>query len=81
MSWWAVVLAWLGLLNGLAAALTALVALNRVLRPLLEIERYAQDTLDAGLGIARNLEGIGEAVRTRELVTALQRAVRTGTGT
>ena len=75
MTWWVAVLAWLGLANGLAALLTALVALNRVLRPLREIERYADDTLAAARGIVRNLEGIDEVVRTRELVTALQRAV------
>jgi len=75
VTWWVAVLAWLGLANGLAALLTALVALNRVLRPLREIERYADDTLAAARGIVRNLEGIDEVVRTRELVTALQRAV------
>jgi len=75
---WVALLAWFGLLNGLAAAVTALIALNRVLRPLLQIERYAQDTLDAGLGISRNLEGIDQALRTRELVTALRRAVGPG---
>jgi hypothetical protein len=78
MSPWIVALVWFGLLNGLAALLTALIALNRVLGPLLQIERYARDTLEAGLGIARNLEGIDEALRTRELVIALQRAVGTG---
>ena len=75
MSWWVALLAWLGLANGLAACVTALVALNRVLRPLREIERYADDILDAGLGIARNLDGVDEAVRTRELVTALREAL------
>ena len=76
MSWWIVVLAVLGLLNGAAAAVTALVALNRVLRPLREIERYAEDTLAAARGIERNLDGIGEALRTRELVLALREAGR-----
>ena len=75
MSWWVVLLAWFGLLNGLAAAVTALVGLNRVLRPLREIERYAGDTLAAGLGIARNLDGVDEAVRTRDLVLALRHAL------
>jgi hypothetical protein len=76
VSWWVVVLAVLGLLNGVAAAVTTLVALNRVLRPLREIERYAEDTLAAARGILRNLEAIDEAVRTRELATALREAVR-----
>jgi hypothetical protein len=78
VSWWVVVLAWLGLANGLAAAAAGLVALNRVLRPLREIERYADDTLEAARGIERNLEGIGEALRTRSLVAALRDAVGGG---
>ena len=75
MSWWAVLLAWLGLLAGLGAALTALVALNRVLRPLGEISRYAEETLEAARGIERHLEEGGELLRTRDLVAGLQGAV------
>jgi len=78
VSWWVVVLAWLGLVNGLAAALTALVALNRVLRPLGEVSRYAEETLEAARGVGRHLEGGDELLRTRELVTALQHAVGGG---
>ena len=75
MSWWVALLAWLGLANGLAAAATALAALNRVLRPLREIDRYAADTLDAARGSERNLDGVDEALRTRDLVSALRGAV------
>ena len=50
-----------------------LMLLNRVLRPLREIKRYADDVLEAGLGIARNLDGLDEAVTTRDLATALPR--------
>lgn len=50
-----------------------MVLLNRVLRPLREIERYADDILTAGLGIARNLDGIDEAAATRDLAAALPR--------
>jgi len=75
VSWWAVLLAWLGLLAGLSAALTALVALNRVLRPLGEISRYAEDTLEAAHGIERHLDEGGELLRTRDLVAGLERAV------
>ena len=45
--------------------------LNRVLRPLREIKRYADGILEAGLGIARNLDGVDEAVTTRDLAVAL----------
>jgi len=75
VSWWAVLLAWLGLLAGLSAALTALVALNRVLRPLGEISRYAEETLEAARGIERHLDEGGELLRTRDLVAGLERAV------
>jgi hypothetical protein len=47
------------------------ILLHRVLRPLREVKRYTDDILEAGLAISRNLEGIGEALTTRELATAL----------
>jgi hypothetical protein len=75
VSWWVAVLAWIGLANGLTAAVTALVGLNRVLRPLHEIERYAGDTHAAVGGIERNLGGVEEALRTRDLVAGLRRAI------
>jgi hypothetical protein len=42
-----------------------------VVRPLLEIKRYASDTLEAGVGIATNLDGVDELGRTRELANAV----------
>lgn len=60
-----------GLFVGLLIVPTVLVLLNRVLRPLIEIERYSGDILEAGLGIARNLDGVDEALRTRELAQAV----------
>lgn len=50
-----------------------LLLLNRVLRPLREIKRYSDDILTAGLGIACNLDGIDEAVTTRDLAALLPR--------
>lgn len=67
----AVLLAWIGLGLGLAAALWVVALFNRVVGPALEIKRYADRILEAGLGIARNLDGVDEAVRTRELATAV----------
>ena len=46
--------------------------LHRTARPALEIRRYADDVHDSALGIARNLDGVGELARTRELVAALE---------
>lgn len=65
------VLAWIGLALGAVILLVVVALFNRVLRPLRETQRYADDILEAGLGIARNVDGIDEAVRTRELATAV----------
>jgi hypothetical protein len=55
---------------GLVVVVAAL--LHRTLRPALEIRRYADEVLDAGLGISSNLDGLGELARTRELVGELR---------
>ena len=67
----AAILAWVGLALGLAVAVLVVGLFNRVLRPLLEIDRYAQDILEAGVQIAKNLDDADEIVRTRELATAV----------
>ena len=71
----------IGLALLLGVAVAVLVLLNRVLRPLREIKRYADDILAAGLGIASNLDGADEAVHTRELVVELPAFVRDRFGT
>ena len=67
----AAILAWIGLALGLVVAVLVLGLFNRVLRPLLEIDRYAQAILDAGVKIAKNLDDADEIMRTRELATAV----------
>jgi len=67
----AVVLAWVGLALGLVILVVVVVLFDRILRTALEIRRYSEDILVAGVGIARNLDGVDEAVRTRDLATAL----------
>ncbi|MBA3788639.1 MAG: hypothetical protein H0X21_08100 [Actinobacteria bacterium] len=71
MSTTVVVFAWIGLALGLVVALLVVWLFDRVVRPALEIERYSRAILDAGLGITRNLDGVDEAVRTRDLATAV----------
>lgn len=44
---------------------------NRVVQPAGEIDRYAQDILDAGSAIAENLEGLAELDQTHALATAV----------
>jgi hypothetical protein len=65
------VLAIVGLVLGLAVLLVVLMLFNRVVLPALEIDRYAKRILDAGLGIAGNVDGVDELRRTRELATAV----------
>jgi len=66
-----VVFAWIGLALGLVVALVVVWLFDRIIRPALEIERYSRAILDAGLGITRNLDGVDEAVRTRDLATTV----------
>jgi hypothetical protein len=74
-----VVLALVGLALGLVVLTVVLGLFYRVLRPVWEIGRYAEDTLAAGLGIARNLDGLDEINRTRELGAGLARGTGAGT--
>jgi hypothetical protein len=65
------VLAWIGLALGLVVAVLVVGLFNRVMRPALEIRSYADDILEAGLGIARNVDGLTELAQTQRLATAL----------
>ena len=65
------ILAWIGLALGLVVAVVVVLLFNRIVRPALEIDRYASDILDAGVQIAGNLDDAGEIARTRELATAV----------
>ncbi len=67
----AAILAWLGLALGLVIAVVVVVLLHSVVRPVLEIRRYAEDILQAGVGIATNLDGVDELAHTRDLATAV----------
>ena len=67
----AAILAWIGLALGLVVAILVVGLFNRVLRPLQEIDASAQDILDAGVQIAKNLDDADEILRTRELATAV----------
>ena len=76
MSTWLLVLTWIGLAALLFVAAQVLILLNRVLRPLREIKQNADEILEYGLRIAKNLDGADEIVRTRELASALPALVR-----
>ncbi len=65
------VLAIIGLALGLVVAGLVVALFNRVVRPALEIQRYADDILQAGLGIGRNVDGLTELGQTQRLATAV----------
>jgi len=64
-------LAWTGLAAGAGVLGVVVTLFERVVRPAGEIDRYASDILDAGLAIARNLDGADELERTAELARAV----------
>jgi len=65
------VLSLIGLALGLALLLVVLALFNRVVRPIFEIDRYAKDILDGGIGIAKGVEGVDELAKTRDLVNTV----------
>jgi hypothetical protein len=71
MSTGSVVLAIVGLILLLVVALVVLHLLESLRRPLVEIDAYAADILTAGVGIARNLDGVEQLAHTRELGMAV----------
>jgi hypothetical protein len=63
----AAILAWIGLALGLVIAVLVVVLFNRIVRPAQEIDGYASDILEGGVGIARNLDDVDQLARTLEL--------------
>ena len=59
--------AWAGLGAGVGVLGVVVALFARIMEPAAEIDRYADDILDAGLGIARNLDGADELAQTLEL--------------
>ena len=48
---------------------TVLLLANRVMRPAIEIERYADDILEHGVGLTENLAPVPAIIETRDLVS------------
>jgi hypothetical protein len=70
--WW-----WLGNLALLLLVPVILLLANRVIRPAIEVQRYAGDILDNGVVLAGNLDPVPALADTRDLVaTAKSQAVR-----
>ena len=71
MSTGSIVLAWIGIVLLLVIAIVVWALLENVRRPLWEIDAYASDILDAGVGIATNLDAVEQLAHTHELGTAV----------
>lgn len=65
------ILALLGLAIGLLLALVVVALFNRVVSAAVEIDAYSADILDAGVAISRNLDGVDELARTRDLAVSV----------
>lgn len=65
------VLAWIGLALGVVVLGAVIVLFSRVLRPAREIDAYAGHILEAGIGIATNLDAVDDLARTRSLGSAV----------
>ncbi len=72
------VLWWIGnLLLFLVVAPVVILLANRVLRPTMEINTYANDVLEHGVALTGTLDALPKLERTRELAgTARQSATR-----
>ena len=57
----------------LVVALIVVALFNRTVRPALSIDGYADDILQGGLGINRNLDALEDLERTRELTARVAR--------
>jgi hypothetical protein len=65
------VLAWIGLGLGLVVAVVVVKLFTNVMTAALEIRRYADAILTAGVGIATNLDGVEQLERTKQLTGAV----------
>jgi len=65
------ILALVGLVLGVVVLGVVVALFSRVLGPAREIDAYARDILEHGLGIARNVDGVDELDRTGELGRAV----------
>lgn len=65
------ILALIGLTIGLLLALVVVALFNRVIGAAVEIDGYSADILDAGVAISRNLDGVDELARTRDLAVSV----------
>ncbi len=61
---------WIGNIALLALVPVILLLANRVIRPALEIQRYADDILEHGVNLTGNLDPVPAVADTRDLVSA-----------
>jgi hypothetical protein len=65
------ILSLIGLAVGIFVLVTVVSMFNRIVRPALEIDGYAEDILQGGVGIAKGVDGVDELAKTRDLVISV----------
>lgn len=65
------ILSLIGLAVGVFVLVTVVSMFNRIVRPALEIDGYAKDILEGGVGIAKGVDGVDELAKTRDLATSV----------
>ncbi len=69
--WW-----WLGNIILIAVVAPVLVLfLNKVMRPIREIDHYVQDVLEHGVALTQTLDDVPKLVRTKELTGTARQGV------
>ena len=64
------ILAWIGIVLLLVVAVVVTGLLENVRRPIEEIDHYATDILEGGVGIATNLDAVDELATTHAIAQA-----------
>lgn len=71
MAWW-----WIGNVVLLLVVIPVVILLaNRVIRPAVEIKKYADDILEHGVGLSGMLDPVPALVETRDLVKQVKEGV------
>ncbi len=66
---------WIGNAVLLVVTLLLVVLLQRVMKPIKQIERHASEILNHGAGVSRNLEAVPKLLQTQRLVGVARQGV------
>jgi hypothetical protein len=66
---------WLGDVILLVATVVLLLVIYRILKPIKEIQQHANEIIEHGVGLSRNLEAIPKLLQTQRLVGVARQGV------